>query len=102
MRFARRWLAVGALALIALLYYRPLTAYVHAKSELGAQRTVGNRLEGEKATLERRLGASTSPLTVAREARSLGYVRPGEHLFIVKGIAEWRKRERASLAPRGH
>jgi Septum formation initiator len=102
MRFARRWLAVGALALIALLYYRPLTTYVHAKSELGAQRTVVNRLEAEKATLERRLGASTSPLIVAREARSLGYVRPGEHLFIVKGIAEWRKRERASLAPRGH
>jgi hypothetical protein len=102
MRFARRWLAVGALALIALLYYRPLTTYVHAKSELGAQRAVVSRLEGEKATLERRLGASTSPLIVAREARSLGYVRPGEHLFIVKGIAEWRKRERASLAPRGH
>jgi len=29
-------------------------------------------------------------------------VRPGEHLFIVKGIDQWRKRERASMmAPRG-
>ena len=30
--------------------------------------------------------SSTSLATLAREARALGYVRPGEHLFIVKGI----------------
>jgi hypothetical protein len=30
-------------------------------------------------------------------SRSLGYVRPGEHLFIVKGIDAWRQRERASM-----
>jgi hypothetical protein len=28
---------------------------------------------------------------VAREARRLGYVRQGEHLFIVKGIGAWRR-----------
>jgi hypothetical protein len=26
-----------------------------------------------------------------REARRLGLVKPGERLFIVKGIAAWRK-----------
>ena len=45
------------------------------------------KLQQEKARLEQRLGASTSLATLAREARALGYVRPGEHLFIVKGIA---------------
>jgi hypothetical protein len=35
--------------------------------------------------------------TLSREARALGYVRPGEHLFIVRGINDWRKRERASM-----
>ena len=25
------------------------------------------------------------------EARRLGYVRPGEHLFIVHGVREWLK-----------
>ncbi len=98
----RRWLAVGALLLVALLYYRPLKAYVDARGELSQHRAVVHRLQTEKATLERRLGDSTSPATLAREARALGYVRPGEHLFIVKGIEQWRKRERASLAPRGH
>jgi Septum formation initiator len=97
----RRWLAVGALVLIALLYYRPLKAYVDARGELSQKRGVVHKLQEEKATLERRLGSSTSPDTLAREARALGYVRPGEHLIIVKGIPEWRKRERGSLAPRG-
>jgi hypothetical protein len=96
----RRWLAVGALVLVALLYYRPLRAYVDARGQVGERQAVVRRLQAEKATLEHRLGASTSTATLAREARVLGFVRPGEHLFIVKGIAQWRKRERASLAPR--
>ena len=96
----RRWLAVGALVLVALLYYRPLRAYVDARGELGQRRADVHRLQEEKAVLERKLGAATSPVTLAREARALGYVRPGEHLFIVKGIAEWRKREREAFRPR--
>jgi len=98
----RRWVAVGVLVLVALLYYRPLKAYVDARSELGSQRAVVHRLEHERARLQRRLGASTSIPTIQQEARQLGYVRPGEHLYIVKGIAQWRRRERSSLSPRGH
>ena len=98
----RRWLAVGALALVALLYYRPLMAYVSASSELGQRHAVVHRLEAENALLQQRLGSSTSIGTLSREARMLGYVRKGEHLFIVKGIDRWRKRERASMmGPRG-
>jgi septum formation initiator len=98
----RRWIAVGALVLVALLYYRPLKAYVDARSQLGQRQAVVHRLERQKATLERRLGSSTSVATVAREARALGYVRPGEHLFIVKNIDAWRKRLRDSLRPHGN
>jgi Septum formation initiator len=98
----RRWLAVGALVLVALLYYRPLKAYVDAQGQLNRHRMVVRRLEEQKATLERRLGSSTSLDTLAREARALGYVKPGERLYIVKGIEQWRKRERASMmSPRG-
>lgn len=98
----RRWLAVGALVLVALLYYRPLRAYVDARGQLGQRQAIVHRLERQKANLEQRLSASTSVPTLAREARALGYVKPGEHLFIVKGIDQWRKRLRASLAGRGH
>ncbi len=99
----RRWLAVGALVLVALLYYRPLAAYVSARSELGHRSQVVHKLQADKSRLEHRLGSSTSLATLAREARSLGYVRPGEHLLIVKGIQQWRQRERASMMGRhGH
>jgi Septum formation initiator len=99
--FVRRWLAVGALVLVAMLYYRPLRAYVDARGQLSERRAIVHRLERQKASLEQRLSASTSVPTLAREARALGYVHPGEHLFIVKGIEQWRKRLRASLG-RGH
>jgi len=97
----RRWFAVGALVLIGLLYYRPLKAYVDAHSQLAQREQVVLKLKEQRASLQRRLGSSTSVPTLAREARArLGYVRPGEHLFIVKGINEWRKAERTSL--KGH
>ena len=83
--------------LFALLYYRPLKAYIDARGELAQKRAAVQQLQLEKRRLEHRLGSSTSLDTLAREARALGYVRPGEHLFIVKGINEWRKRERASM-----
>ena len=98
--FVRRWLAVGVLALVALLYYRPLKAYVDAKGQLTARAAAVQKLEVQKQQLQRRLGSSTSLSTLAREARALGYVRPGEHLFIVKGINDWRQRTKRSLAPR--
>ena len=93
----RRWLAVGALVLFALLYYRPLKAYVDARSELGHRTQVVRQLQSDKARLEHRLGSSTSLATLSREARALGAERKGEHLFIVKGIQQWRARERASM-----
>jgi hypothetical protein len=98
----RRWLAIAGLVLVALLYYRPLKAYVDSRSQLRGRTAVVHRLERQKANLEHRLGSSMSVATQAREARALGYVQPGEHLFIVKNIDVWRKRLRASLQPHGH
>jgi cell division protein FtsB len=95
----RRWLAVGALVLVALLYFRPLKAYVEAKGEQSKREAAVHKLREEKARLEHRLGTSTSLATLAREARALGYVKPGEHLFIVRGINDWRRAQRASMMP---
>jgi cell division protein FtsB len=97
----RRWFAVGALVLIGLLYYRPLKAYVDAHAQLAQREQAVLKLKDQRTRLKQQLGSSTSVATLAREARArLGYVRPGEHLFIVKGINEWRKDERTSL--KGH
>ena len=97
---ARRWIAVGALVLVALLYYRPLRAYWDAHGKLQQKSAEVHALQVKRDSLERRLQASSTLAVLAREARALGYVRQGEHLFIVKGIEQWRKRERAGNAPR--
>jgi hypothetical protein len=96
-----RWLAVGVLALVAFLYYRPLRTYIATRHELAQQRHQVQILAVQKAALETRLTASTSTAALAREARLLGLVRPGEHLYIVKGIPAWRKAQRATIGGHG-
>jgi Septum formation initiator len=87
-------LVAGVLVFVAFLYYRPLTSYVETKGDLDRRRADVAALRAERARLERRLARSSSMASLRREARRIGFVRPGERLFIVKGIPEWR-RERA-------
>jgi len=93
---ARRWFALGALVLVGLLYYRPLHDYFDARSQQAAQLTAVQKLERKRAALEKRLRRATSDAALAAEARTLGYVLPGEHLFIVKDIPQWRRRHHAA------
>lgn len=81
---------------MAFLYYRPLASYVETRKELGARRGQVVVLRAEKARLERRLALTTSDAALAREARRIGYVKPGEQLFIVKGIAAWQQQGSAT------
>jgi cell division protein FtsB len=97
---ARRWFALGALVLVGLLYYRPLHDYFDARSQQAAQLTAVQKLQREQAALEKRLRHASSDAALAAEARTLGYVLPGEHLFIVKDIPQWWRRHHA--ARRGH
>jgi len=97
----RRWLAVAVVGLVAFLYYRPLTSYFHARHDLARAEAELRTLEAQRARLERRLAAQTSTDTLVREARRLGYVKPGERLFIVKGIPQWRAARRERQQPRG-
>ncbi len=101
---ARRWFAMGALVLVGLLYYRPLHDYFTARTEQSAQLTAVRKLQREQAALQKRLRHASSDAALAAEARTLGYIRPGEHLFIVKDIPQWRRKQHASrhAARRGH
>ena len=101
---ARRWFAVGALVLVGLLYYRPLHDYLDARSQRAVRLTAVRKLQKEQASLELRLRRASSLVVLAREARTLGYVRPGEHPFIVKDIPWWRRRQHAArhAASGGH
>lgn len=92
-----RVLVVAVLAFVAFLYYRPLTSYVQTKGDLDRRRGEVAELKAEKGDLERRLARSTSVAALRREARRIGYVRPGERLFIVQGIPAWRRAQRATV-----
>jgi cell division protein FtsB len=80
---------VAAIVIVGYFYYHPLRTYFETRSELATRRAEVQRLEAQKRELRQRLEASATADALARQARTLGYVRPGEHLFIVKGIQEW-------------
>lgn len=85
-----RWLGVGTLAFIAFLYWQPLRSYFSTRAAVKQQSGEVRELREQKLRLERRLAESDTAQAVTREARRLGYVEPGERLFIVKGINSWR------------
>ena len=101
---ARRWFAVGALVLVGLLYYRPLHDFADARSQRAVRVAVVRQLQKEHKALEQRLKRASTLAVLVQQARALGYIRPGEHLFIVKDIPQWRRGQHGSrhAAPRGH
>ena len=88
------WLVV-LVGVVAYLYYRPLASYVETRSDLAAREAEVEALRTVKAGLEQRLASSTSLEATRREARRIGWVRPGEQLFVVKGIPDWRRQQRS-------
>ena len=96
-----RWAALATLAVVALLYYRPLKSYVETRGALAERQAEVDRLRARRDGLARRLEQADTPEALARRARKLGLVKPGERLFIVKGIEEWRRRDASRLGDDG-
>jgi cell division protein FtsB len=86
-----RLLALGLIVLLGLLYYRPVRAYLETKRSVEARTVQVRELAARKHDLEERLAEIHSGSTLVRGARRLGLVKPGERLFIVRGIPEWRR-----------
>jgi cell division protein FtsB len=81
---------VAALVLLLALYYRPLRSYLDARAALAERSAEVDVLRAKKRALERRLETASTEQQLVRRARELALVRPGERLYIVKGIDEWR------------
>ena len=90
-RSPRIWIAVGALVIVAVLYYKPARTYLHTRHSVTERSAEVQMLRLQHKKLERLVAASTSDAELAREARRLGLVKPGEQLFIVRGIKRWLK-----------
>ena len=67
--------------------YRPIASYLETRNELDERRAEVATLRAERARADGRLERATSLDELARDARRIGYVKPGEQLFVVKGIA---------------
>ena len=80
------------LGVVGFLYVRPIASYMETRNQLDERRAEVADLRAERARVTARLERATSLDELARAARRIGYVRPGEHLFIVKGTAAWQRR----------
>jgi cell division protein FtsB len=96
-----RWAAVATLAVVALLYYRPVRSYLETRSSVMERQAEVRELRARRDRLARRLEDVETPEALARRARKLGLVKPGEKLFIVKGIEEWRRRANTRIGGDG-
>ena len=89
-RRSRLWIvAIAGACLVSYLYYRPVKAYISASHQLADRKAEVKALSREKAQLEQRIALSGTGQALLQEARRLGYVRPGERLFVVRGVKEW-------------
>jgi cell division protein FtsB len=99
-RRLRFWLVVAiGTCLMGVLYYGPVKAYVSTSHQFAARKAEVKALAREKDVLEKRLSISGTGQALLAEARRLGYVRPGEHLFVVRGVKAWLK---AHARPAAH
>jgi cell division protein FtsB len=97
---ARAFVLLGV-ALVLVLYYRPVKSYLSTSKEVAQRQAEVRQLRVQNLALQHKLELAATREELAREARRLGYVRPGERLYIVKGIATWRASQ-AALTRSGH
>ena len=89
---AIRWDRVGRVALLCVLfllvvlYIGPARSYVGAMRESKARHAELSRLEAEHARRAARKRALGDPAVLEREARRLGYVRPGERSYVIEDL----------------
>jgi len=86
-----RWCVLAAAGFIGFLYYQPVSSYFETRSSLVQRTAEVQQLREERSRLQARLADSTTVSALSREARRMSLVRPGERLFIVKGVEEWRR-----------
>jgi len=86
-----RLLAIGAVLLVAFLYWKPLHSYVQTKHQVRTRELQVDALQAQDAKLQKKIALAGTPSELEQQARLLGLVKKDERLFIVRGINAWRK-----------
>ena len=81
-----RWLGLIVVVGIAVAYVQPIRSYFHAKDDLAAQQELRTALLRKQTALRHRIELVGTEDFIVQEARKIGLVRPGEHLYVVKGL----------------
>ncbi|MGZ8782542.1 MAG: FtsB family cell division protein, partial [Gaiellaceae bacterium] len=79
----RRWSILAVGVFVAFLYYQPLSSYLETRSAMNERAAEVEQLRQERARLQARLVDSSTVTALAREARRMRLVKPGERIFIV-------------------
>ena len=87
-----RLLALGGLVLVGIFYWKPIHSYLHTRDALNRRQGEVQRLQQQQRQLQGRIATVGQGDALVREARRLGLVKPGERLYIVRGISTWRKK----------
>lgn len=73
---------------IGVAYVQPIRAYLETGDEVAAARAERTALLRKQGVLRHQLELAGTDAFMEREARKLGFVRPGERLFVVQGAAD--------------
>lgn len=84
-RLGRGLLLFMLLGILAL-YVGPAMSFVETYGESRARKAEVRELRSERAKLLERRARLRDPVLLEREARRLGMVRPGERVYVVKGL----------------
>src|SRR5437588_561687 len=68
-RLRARWLAVAAIALVGLLYYKPLKTYLGRRAELAQRKAEVRLLLAQKTALQHRVDLAGGGEELLRQAR---------------------------------
>jgi cell division protein FtsB len=88
-----RWERVGRFALLFVLavvvglYAEHTLSYLSTRAQADQQGAIVNRLARQNAMLIRQQKSLNDPITIVRDARALGMVRPNEQPYVITGLA---------------
>jgi len=74
------------LCVVAGLYVQQGLAYLGVRGQANQQRAIVRQLTRDNAALRAQQRSLGDPVTILRDARALGMVRPGEHPYEVTGL----------------
>jgi cell division protein FtsB len=75
------------LVVVAGLYVQDAMSYLATRSQANQQQAIVRRLARENAALAREQQSLQDPATIARTARALGMVLPGERPYVMMGTS---------------